>query len=106
MRTPKLGATMTSDLDVYRPAKVLIDKYGPGAWICAAQKHRELRAAGDQKGAAVWLSIAAAIAKLDDALVVQASTMTNTASVFITAPSFSIRAQTATMLEPVAFHPR
>jgi hypothetical protein len=55
-----------SDLDIWRSAKAVIDQHGPGAWIYAANKIRELTAAGDTEGAGVWGRIAAAIAQLDD----------------------------------------
>lgn len=55
-----------SDDDIWRSAKLIVDQYGPGAWIYAATRVRELQEKRDGDGAATWLRIAEAIAKLDD----------------------------------------
>ena len=51
---------MTSDLDIYRSAKLLIDQHGEDAPIFA-DKCLE---AGDLDGKAVWMSIVRAIKEL------------------------------------------
>jgi len=55
-----------SDDDVVRSAAVLIKAHGAAAWIVAATRYRELIAAGDAVGAAVWLRISTIIATHDD----------------------------------------
>jgi hypothetical protein len=45
---------MTTDLDIYRTAKVLIDRYGDGASLHAANRADELLDRGDMEGRAVW----------------------------------------------------
>jgi len=59
-------AKVTSQIDIYRTAKLMIDQHGAGAWIECATKHREHVANGDEEGAAVWLRVADAIATMDD----------------------------------------
>ena len=51
-------------MDVYRSAKLLIDKYGKTAPIVAAQRADELLAAGDMDGKIVWLAISRAIEEM------------------------------------------
>ena len=46
---------MTSELDIWRAAKLLVDQHGADAPIRAAQRADELLAAGDIEGRAVWL---------------------------------------------------
>ena len=48
---------MTTDLDIYRSAKLLIEQHGGDALIEAALKADELLDAGDCDGQAVWLRI-------------------------------------------------
>ena len=57
---------MTSDLDVWRSAKLLIEKYGDEAPIHAAMRADELLDKGDMDGLAVWKRILAAIEELLD----------------------------------------
>ena len=45
---------MTSDLDIYRSAKLMVDQHGDGAAIEAAMQADEELANGDLDGAAVW----------------------------------------------------
>ena len=55
---------MTSNLDVYRAAHLLIERHGDDAPIEAAMRADELMEAGDLEGRAVWLRIVKAIAEL------------------------------------------
>ncbi len=55
---------MTSNLDIYRAAHLLIKRHGDDAPIEAAMGADELMEAGDIKGEAVWLRIVKAIAEL------------------------------------------
>ena len=48
---------MTSDLDIYRTANVLIKQHGQDAPIHAAMRADELLEAGDMDGLAVWKRI-------------------------------------------------
>ena len=57
---------MTSDIDIFRTAKLLIQKHGTAAWLEAANTYRDLRKEGDEEGSAVWHRVAEAIASLDD----------------------------------------
>ena len=52
---------MTSDLDIYRTAHVLIRQYGANAAIYASTRHDELLGTGDMEGSAVWKRVLAAI---------------------------------------------
>ncbi len=55
---------MTSDLDTYRCAHLLIKRHGDDAPIEAAMRADERLAAGDIDGKAVWLRIVKAIEEL------------------------------------------
>ena len=55
---------MTSDIDTYRSANVLIKQYGDAADIEAAMRADGYLAAGDMEGEAVWLRIVKAIEEL------------------------------------------
>ena len=55
---------MTSDIDTYRCAHLLIERYGDDAPIEAAMRADELMEAGDMEGQAVWLRIVKAIEEL------------------------------------------
>ena len=55
---------MTSDLDIYRSAKLLINQHGADALIEAALRAGELLYAGDFDGQAVWLRIRKAVLEL------------------------------------------
>ncbi len=55
---------MTSDLDVYRAAHILIERHGDDASIEAAMRADELMEAGDMEGVAVWLRIVKAVEEL------------------------------------------
>ena len=48
---------MTSDIDIYRSAKVLVDQHGADAPIHAAQHADAKIDRGDLDGRAVWLRI-------------------------------------------------
>ena len=52
---------MTSDLDIFRSAKLLIDQHGQDAPHEAALKADELLDAGDIDGQAVWMRIRKAV---------------------------------------------
>jgi hypothetical protein len=51
-------------IDIWRAAKVLIDRYGDGAASEAARRIAEQQSTGDFAGAAIWGQIHAAIVKL------------------------------------------
>ena len=55
---------MTSNLDIYRTAKVLVDQHGEDAPIHAAMTADELMAKGDLDGQAIWKLILKAIDEL------------------------------------------
>ncbi len=55
---------MTSDLDIYRSAHLLIMQRGEGAARHAAMRADALLEAGDMEGRRVWLSIREAIKEL------------------------------------------
>ena len=55
---------MTSDLDIYRPATVLLKRYGAGASLHAANKCDEMLDGGNMDGRAVWLRIHEAVLEL------------------------------------------
>ena len=53
---------MTSNLDIYRTVRVLIEQHGlKGASDYAADRISELKVRGDQEGVAAWSKIRAAI---------------------------------------------
>ncbi len=56
--------SVTSDLDIYRSAKLLIDRHGEDAAIFAAKQADKLAEAGDREGQAVWLWVLSAIEEL------------------------------------------
>ena len=55
---------MTSDIDTYRCAHLLIERHGDDAPIEAAMRADELMETGDMDGRAVWLRIVKAIEEL------------------------------------------
>ncbi len=55
---------MTSDLDIYRSAKLLIDQHGKDAAIFAAMQADKRAEAGNAEGRRVWLRIGKAIKEL------------------------------------------
>ncbi len=55
---------MTSDIDIYRSAHLLIKRHGDAAPIEAAMRADELAADGDMESRAVWLRIVKAIEEL------------------------------------------
>jgi hypothetical protein len=55
---------MTTDHDIYRAAKELIEQFGEDAPIRAAMRHDELLKAGDVDGCVVWKRILKAIDEL------------------------------------------
>ena len=56
---------MTSDLDVYRSATVLIREHGTGAALEAAQRADAMLERGDMGGYAVWKRIVAAVEEIE-----------------------------------------
>ena len=56
--------TVTSALDIYRSAKLLVDQHGTEAPIHAAMEADEMLDKGDLDGQAVWLRILKAIEEL------------------------------------------
>lgn len=55
---------MVSEIDIYRTAKVLIDKYGVDAEIFARVRADELLIEGDLDGQRVWMRIIEAVEEL------------------------------------------
>ena len=51
---------MPAEIDIYRAAKLLVDRHSEDAPIHAAMRADELMDAGDMDGRAVWLRIKAA----------------------------------------------
>ncbi|MGB4057720.1 MAG: hypothetical protein WBK77_06525 [Alphaproteobacteria bacterium] len=48
---------MTSEIDIYRAAKVLLDKHGSEAIQEAQHRYEELLACGNEEGARLWQKI-------------------------------------------------
>ncbi len=59
---------MTSDLDIYRSASVLIDQHGQDAPIQAAMKADAMLEKGDLDGYAAWKRKLRAVEELDGRL--------------------------------------
>ena len=57
---------MTDDLDLWRAAKLLIDRHGKTATAEAMKRADALAAQGDAAGKIVWLRILEAIAELQN----------------------------------------
>ena len=55
---------MTGDKDIYRSAKLLIDRHGDDAVIHAAMRADKMLEAGDLDGLATWKRILSAIDEL------------------------------------------
>ena len=55
---------MTSDLDIYRSAKMLIDQHGEDAGLEAAIRADAILEKGDMEGAAAWRRIVKAVEEL------------------------------------------
>jgi len=52
---------MTDALDIYRAAKLVIDRHGEDAPLYAAARTAVLAGEGDTEGAAIWRRITAAV---------------------------------------------
>ena len=52
---------MTSNLDIYRSAKMMIDRHGEEAPLFAAMRADKMLERGDMAGRAVWLRIMRAV---------------------------------------------
>ena len=59
-----LNAPVTSDLDIYRSAKLLIDRHGEHTLIQAAMRADAMLGNGDMDGKRVWVRIMKAIEEL------------------------------------------
>ncbi len=55
---------MTSDIDIYRSANLLVKQHGADAPIHAAMRADEMLEAGDLGGYAVWKRIVKAVGEL------------------------------------------
>ena len=55
---------MPDEIDIYRSAKLLIDRHGEDAPIFAAQQADRCLGAGDFEGKAVWMRVIRAIEQL------------------------------------------
>ena len=56
--------TVTTDLDIYRSAQVLIREHGKGAAQEASRRADAMLEKGDMKGAAVWRRVLRAVEEL------------------------------------------
>ena len=65
-RCSKIDAVppMTDAIDIYRAAKLVIDRHGGEAALYAAARTVVLAGEGDVEGAAVWRQITAAVEEL------------------------------------------
>ena len=59
---------MIDDLDLWRAAKLLVDRYGETAPVEAMKRADALAAEGDTEGKVVWLRILEAIEELQSAV--------------------------------------
>ena len=59
-----MPSQQTSDPDIFRAAKLMIDQHGKYAPLRAARRADDLFAARDMKGSAVWRRILKAIEEL------------------------------------------
>ncbi len=57
---------MTSDLDIYRSAQVLVKQHGQDATIEAAMRADAMLEAGDLEGLAAWKRILRAVEELQE----------------------------------------
>ena len=57
---------MTDDLDIYRGAKLLVDRHGDGATVEALKRADAFAAQSDTAGKVVWLRILEAIEELQN----------------------------------------
>ena len=55
---------MTSDLDIYRTAAIVVKEQGEDAATHAAMRADELMEAGDMEGRSTWLRVLAAVQEL------------------------------------------
>ena len=55
---------MTSDLDIYRTAAIVVGEHGEDAATHAAMRADGLMEAGDMEGRGVWLRVLAAVNEL------------------------------------------
>ena len=58
------AAPVTDIIDIYRAAKLVIDRHGEEASLYAAARTAVLAGEGDVEGAAVWRQITAAVEEL------------------------------------------
>jgi hypothetical protein len=56
---------MTDIIDIYRAAKLVIDRHGDDAALYAAARTAVLAGEGDVEGAEVWRQITAAVEELN-----------------------------------------
>lgn len=55
---------MPTDLDIYRAASLVIQKYGDGAIIYAGARADKLLEIGNEKGNGLWLKVLDAVQEL------------------------------------------
>ena len=60
---------MTTNIDIYRTANLMIQQHGEEAAIQAAMKADEMLAQGNLDGKAVWLGVIKAIEELQATLI-------------------------------------
>jgi hypothetical protein len=56
--------TTTDDIDIWRAAKLLVDRHGDEAPLHAAMRADELMAEGDIDGQRIWMRILNAVSEL------------------------------------------
>ena len=57
---------MTTDIDIYRSAKLLVDQHGNTATVEAMKRADALAAQGDAAGKVTWLRILEAVEELQN----------------------------------------
>ena len=63
---PRPGESMTSDLDIYRSANLLVKRPGEGAPIEAAMRADAMLEAGNLDGYATWKRVLRAVEELQE----------------------------------------
>ena len=59
-----MKSPVTDDIDIYRAAKVMLDRHGDDAPVHAAMRADAMSDRGDMEGRAAWLRIKAAVEEL------------------------------------------
>jgi hypothetical protein len=64
MQHGRVASAMTDAVDIYRAAKLVIDRHGEDASLYAAARTAVFAGEGDVEGAAVWRQITTAVEEL------------------------------------------